>query len=112
VSNNAKPESFGVGVSVPKLPAGGPEKNSHAADYGWLSGEVEHSQLLRGWRLRYSRVDEEDAHGGSVLLVGNVHQFDDLQEGQEVRVTGHLLNADSHTAGSAYQVESLQVLSQ
>jgi hypothetical protein len=98
-------------VSAPSNAATASESTGHGPDYGWLSGEVERSRLPRGWRLRYTRVDEEDAHGGSVLIVGDAIPFDNLQEGQQVRVTGHLLNTDSHVAGSPYQVESLQVLS-
>jgi hypothetical protein len=93
-------------ASAPETPTHG-----HAQDYSWLSGELERSRQPRGWRLRYSPLDEEDTYGGSVILVGEGAQLDSLQEGQQVRVTGHLVNADAHKAGSPFRVQTLQVLS-
>jgi hypothetical protein len=71
---------------------------------------VQRYRVTRGWRLFYSRPDEEDAHGGSALLVGDPGQLDALEDGQRVRVTGRFLNPESGSAGAPYQVESLQVL--
>jgi hypothetical protein len=98
-------------IPAPPIATGASGINGHGPDYGWLTGEVERSRLPKGWRLRYTRVDEEDPHGGSVLLVSDTVQFDQLQDGQRVRVAGRFVNADAHTAGSPYQVESVQILS-
>jgi len=41
----------------------------HAADYGWLRGKVEYSQIDRKWKLRYIPVEgQTDDFGGSVVI--------------------------------------------
>jgi hypothetical protein len=90
-------------------PAAGVERG-HAPDYTWLAGEVHHYRMAKGWQLRYSRLDEEDPYGGSVLLVGDARQLDALKEGQKVHVTGKLINAEGRGAGTSFKVESLRVL--
>ncbi len=80
----------------------------HAADYSWLSGQVEYSRLSHGWRLRYASVDEDDLHGGSVTLTENP-RLDELKDGQHIRVTGHLQNPADRATAPAYSVDSFEV---
>jgi hypothetical protein len=92
-------------VPTPPSPATG-----HSPDYTWLNGEVQRYRLTKGWQLRYARLDEEDVHGGSVLLVGDTVHLDHLKEGQRVRVTGQIVPRESPSGGTSYHVDSLQVL--
>jgi hypothetical protein len=84
-------------------PAG---KLARAADYSWLSGEVQ--RWRRELRLRYAPVDEVDAHGGCLTLTGD-GLLDDLREGDHVRVRGRLVQAEGRTS-PVYQVESVTPL--
>ena len=83
---------------------------SHAPDYSWVSGELQHWQATKSWRLRYSSVDEADPYGGSVTLVGGERQLELLKDGQSVRVQGALLHQDAAGSAPPYQVESIQPL--
>jgi hypothetical protein len=79
---------------------------AHAPDYSWLRGQVEYSR--KGLRLRYATVDEDDPYGGSVTLTGS-NALEQLKDGQEILVQGHLNEADAgRTPG--YRVESLQFI--
>jgi hypothetical protein len=80
----------------------------HAADYSWLKGEVQ--QSLKGMRLRYAPVDEEDLHGGSVTLLSD-GQVDGLKDGQLVQVRGHLVSVESRAPAPPYKVLSVEPLS-
>ena len=75
----------------------------------WLSGQVERSHLANGWRLRYAAVDESDAHGGSVTLGGDV-RLNRLQDGQHIRVIGHLLNPGDKDVAPGYHVDFFEVI--
>jgi hypothetical protein len=79
---------------------------AHAPDYTWLQGQVEYSRLSRGWRLRYTSVDEADEYGGCVTLIDDGH-FAGLKDGQYVYVRGHLSNPGGKGGSPAYRVESL-----
>jgi hypothetical protein len=103
IANTETPKP--VSTSTPPVTSG------HASDYSWLAGEVQQYRLAKGWQLRYAGVDEVDAHGGSVLLISDTDQLSQLKEGQRVRVSGRLLYPDSHTSGTPFQVQSLQILS-
>jgi hypothetical protein len=81
----------------------------HADDYHWLSGQVHYSRLSKTWRLRYASVDEEDAYGGSVTLVNDL-RLTNLQEGQYIRVEGHLQKNQDKGIAPPFQVDSVQVL--
>jgi hypothetical protein len=78
-----------------------------APDYSWLSGQVEYSRLGRGWRLRYSSVDDVDHYGGSVTLIED-QDLSGLTDGQYVTVRGHLSNPNDPGPAPAYRVESFQ----
>jgi hypothetical protein len=81
---------------------------SHAPDYSWLVGQVEHSRAAREWRLRYASVDEADRFGGRVVLIENQH-VGYLADGQYVQVRGHLVNTD-RSEDARYRIESFEVI--
>jgi len=81
----------------------------HAPDYSWLTGELEYLRSRNVWRLRYSPADQEDCHGGIVLLVGDGLPSD-CKCGQVVRVEGQLVNPDVDQARPPYWVRSFKVL--
>ncbi len=81
----------------------------HAADYGWLLGELEYLRSKNVWRLRYAPADQEDRHGGTVLLVADSLP-PDCKNGQVVRVEGQLVNPESDEPRPPYWVRTLRVL--
>jgi len=81
----------------------------HAADYGWLMGELEYLHSKNVWRLRYAPADQEDRHGGTVLLVADSLPSD-CKSGQVVRIEGQLVNPESDEPRPPYWVRTLQVL--
>jgi hypothetical protein len=81
----------------------------HAPDYGWLKGELEYLRARDVWRLRYALADQEDRHGGTVLLVADSLP-PGCKSGQFVRVEGQLVNPESDEARPPYWVRTLQVL--
>jgi hypothetical protein len=100
----APPASPSVAATLP----GRPEFN-HAPDYTCLTGELEYIRARNVWRLRYAPPDQEDRHGGTVLLVGD-NLPPDCKSGQIVRVQGQLVNPNSEEARPPYWVQSFQVL--
>jgi hypothetical protein len=80
---------------------------NHAEDYSWLSGQLQHSHISKGWRLRYASVDEVDPYGGSVTLSEDV-RLSGLNDGDYVRVQGHFVNPEQTGIAPAYQIDSIQ----
>jgi hypothetical protein len=103
----APPGATGTAGEAP-APAQSTSGLGHAPDYSWLVGRVERWGQSKMCRLRYASVEEIDPHGGSVTLVGEPEQLENVQDGQVLRVRGRLLNPDSHTAAPAYQVEAIE----
>jgi hypothetical protein len=81
----------------------------HAADYSWLSGELQHAEGSNAWRLRYASVDENDAYGGSVTLMGSA-SLAGFKNGQSVRLTGHMADPQSHVPSPVYVVSNIETL--
>jgi hypothetical protein len=82
----------------------------HAPDYRWVSGQVEHSQIRKEWRLRYTSADETDHYGGRLVLVENEH-VGYLSDGQYVRVEGHLVDPNTPPGcPGVYRVEAFRVI--
>jgi hypothetical protein len=79
----------------------------HAADYSWVSGQVQILRLSKGPRLRYASIDEADPYGGSVTLVED-SRLAGLSDGQYVRVSGHLLNPEVSAIAPPYRIDSIQ----
>jgi hypothetical protein len=80
---------------------------SHAEDYTWISGEVQ--KWRHDWRLRYASVDEVDPYGGSVTLAGDEH-FDQLKEGEHVKLQGHMVTSESKTAGPVFLIDAVMAV--
>jgi hypothetical protein len=80
---------------------------SHTDDYSCLSGQIQHSRITKGWRLRYASVDEMDPYGGSVTLLDEA-KLAGVKDGDLVRVHGHLANPEDRGIAPSYQVESIQ----
>ncbi len=104
------PRPSSVAPVRPLLPASPPKTGyGHAADYSWLSGELEYLQTRQVWRLRYALADQEDRYGGTVILVGEGLPAN-CKAGQLVRVEGQLLNPDSDRPRPPYRVRTFQVM--
>jgi hypothetical protein len=80
---------------------------NHAEDYSCLSGQIQHSRITKGWRLRYASVDEVDPYGGSVTLNDDA-KLSGLKDGDLVRVHGHLVSPEDRGIAPSYQVDSIQ----
>jgi hypothetical protein len=81
---------------------------SHSADYTELTGQIQHSRIARGWRLRYAPVDEVDPYGGSVTLIEEA-KLSGLKDGDMVRVHGRFLNSDERGTAPRYEVDAIQL---
>jgi hypothetical protein len=81
---------------------------SHSADYTELTGQIQHSRITRGWRLRYAPVDEVDPYGGSVTLVEEA-KLSGLKDGDMVRVHGRFLKSDERGTAPRYEVDAIQL---
>jgi hypothetical protein len=101
--NQAAPEPSSLPAQQP-----GNAGFAHAADYGWLTGELEHIQAKNVWRLRYAPADQEDRYGGAVQLVGDSLP-PGCKSGQVVRVEGQIVNPDAGPR-PPYWVRSFQLL--
>jgi hypothetical protein len=79
----------------------------HAADYSWVSGELQFVHAHNAWRLRYASVDESDRYGGGVTLICTT-PMTQFHDGQQVRIEGHV--QDSNPRDTTYVVQSIQPL--
>ncbi len=77
---------------------------THAPDYTWIAGEMQHWR--KSWRLRYTNLDETDAYGGSLTLVGDERLLR-FRDGGHYRLQGRLVE-DENLGGMAFQVEAVQ----
>ena len=80
---------------------------SHNDDYSCLSGQLQHSRITKGWRLRYASVDEVDPYGGSVTLSDEA-RLSEMKDGDLVRVHGHLASPEDRRIAPPYQLESIE----
>jgi hypothetical protein len=79
----------------------------HAADYSWLGGQLEQTRLGKGWRLRFASVDEDEPHGGTVSLTGDI-DLPSLKDGDFIRVRGYLVDPNDRGRAPIYHVESYE----
>ena len=82
---------------------------NHTEDYSSLTGQLQHSRITKGWRLRYASVDEVDPYGGSVTLMEDA-RLSDLKDGDIVRVHGRLVNPEDRGIAPPYQIDSVQTM--
>ena len=80
---------------------------SHAEDYSWLSGQIQHSRIAKAWRLRYASVDEVDPYGGSVTLMDDA-RVAGLKDGDFVRVHGRFVNPEGKGIAPPYEGDFIQ----
>jgi hypothetical protein len=80
---------------------------SHSADYTELTGQIQHSLITKGWRLRYAAVDEVDPYGGSVTLLEDP-RLSTVKDGDLVHVHGRLLNHVDRAIAPPYEVDSVE----
>lgn len=82
---------------------------AHAPDYRTLRGQLEYSQSLRQWKLRYIPIDgPTDSYGGSVILADSP-ALASFQPGDLVAVRGALAAAGAASGGFSprYQLEAI-----
>jgi len=79
----------------------------HASDHAWLVGTLNYVPQKQQWRLRYTSIDDEDKYGGSVTLDVGPQLMKPFKEGDLVRVSGTVLEPDSHEPSPLYQVKSI-----
>jgi hypothetical protein len=80
---------------------------NHSEDYSSLTGQLQHSRITKGWRLRYASVDEVDPYGGSVSLSDD-SRLSGFKDGDIVSVRGRLTNPEERGIAPAYQIDSVQ----
>jgi hypothetical protein len=80
---------------------------AHSDDFAAITGQVQ--QYLKTWRLRYASIDQEDIHGGVVVLEGGA-DLNQLRDGQHVRVTGVLVPPATRTSSATYRVQAIEIL--
>lgn len=111
----ASPSNFIPIDTLPVQAATAPVPHStarfaHDAQYQWLNGRLEYSQLDRRWKLRYIEIDgETDSFGGSVILP-EASALQGYQPGEFVTVQG-TVDASQTSPGSfapIYRVQNVQ----
>jgi hypothetical protein len=103
ISSDGKSDGLPANADLPGSGLG------HAENYDWICGQVQHSRLAGGWVLRYSSLGDDDAFGGSVVLVEN-GDLDHLTDGQFVVVRGHLSNPEGKNTPHAFRVDAFRVI--
>jgi hypothetical protein len=81
--------------------------DGHAADYHWLIGELQYSEVRSVWRLRYAGAEADDSFGGSVTLLAP-SPMTAYRSGQRVFVEGQLIDPHSTEPSPSYRVQSIQ----
>jgi hypothetical protein len=90
-------------VNLPPRPGFG-----HAADYSWVSGELDYLHGKKAWRVRYANLDEEDRYGGSVILVEDEgSSLQRFKAGQMVRIEGHFAKPGESETCPLYRIHSI-----
>jgi len=113
------PEPIEIKVELPKPMPAAPVKVAtktevvtksgvkHGVEGGFKSIAGQVQQYRNTWRLRYAEVGQDDPHGGSVLLEGDLG---DIRDGQTVRVRGFLIPAADRRDSARYRVQAIEVL--
>ena len=80
----------------------------HAQNYSWVRGQVSICRRTKTWRLRYLPVDQIDAYGGSVTLMGTWNQLATLKDEQWLTVRGHLCKPGREEIAPVYCIEAIE----
>jgi hypothetical protein len=98
------------------LPVSDKFKNQigHDANYGWLNGQLYRLQAGANtlWVVRYAGADEQDRHGGSVILAPAV-EMQNFREGDLVSVQGQILNegrSSEHIPCPVYRASEVSLI--
>jgi hypothetical protein len=84
---------------------------THAADYRWLVGCLQHDPEHDSWSVRYGLPGEPDLYDGLLDLV-NSGPMTGFQAGRMVHVEGELVDPAPLEIKPVYRILSLQVLRQ
>jgi len=86
---------------------------AYSADYSWLRGRLEYSQLDRSWKLRYVRAGDAvaDSFGGSVIIA-DPRVLDGIERGDIIEIHGQLGGKDRTTRGYSpvYFVDEIRMI--
>ncbi|MSU80579.1 MAG: hypothetical protein EXS16_21130 [Gemmataceae bacterium] len=82
-------------------------KSVHADGYQTLVGQVH--QFRKTWRLRYASIEQNDPHGGSIILESD-GDLSALRDGSTIRVRGILIPATDRTTGASYRVQNFEIV--
>jgi len=99
VSGTEEPEVVGKAAPKEDSPVVAAKYTSqanygHAADYAWLRGRLEHSQVDGQWKLRYIPIGgTTDEYGGSVVL-SDPAMLSGCERGDFIEVRGKMRKAD------------------
>ncbi len=100
-------------VTKPKLvvpPEVGDKLLDHGKDYEWLIGNLQRVHIPRdGWKIRYSRIDQIDKWGGSMVLAPDI-RLEEFSDGDTVYIEGEVLNnrASLYLSGPLYRISKLE----
>jgi hypothetical protein len=84
-----------------------------AADYSWVTGQLSFVHADGGtWVLRYAPLDQEDRHGGSVVLGRGDRRLDSYRDGDIVTVKGEILTEkySQRLTGPLYRINAIQLV--
>ncbi len=82
-------------------------KSVQADGYQTLVGQVH--QFRKTWRLRYASIEQNDPHGGSIILESD-GDLSALRDGSTIRVRGILIPATDRTTGASYRVQNFEIV--
>lgn len=112
VSDDKAGEEVVAAAEKAKAPAPPVLEPSRADDFSWIQGRLQWVHVKGGaWVVRYAPLDQEDIHGGSVVLVRD-RRFEDFHEGDFVRLEGEILSQKPSVflGGPLYRVQHITML--
>jgi len=83
----------------------------HAADYSWVRGKLEHSQIDGRWKLRYIPIDgQTDEYGGSVV-VSDPAVLSGCERGEHLELRGEVAGSGAEDGfAPLYEVAEVERL--
>jgi hypothetical protein len=103
----AAPTAAAPAAVAPAAPAPAAVPFTHAKDYTWIAGEMQ--QWRKTWRLRYTALDQTDAYGGSLPVVGDDRLLR-FRDGGTYLLQGRVVDDASPDGGPAFLVEAVLVI--
>jgi len=104
-------ESARVEPAVATETVSPPSRYGHAADYSWVRGKLEHSQIDGRWKLRYIPIDgQTDEYGGSVV-VSDPAVLSGCERGEHLELRGEVAGSDAEDGfAPLYEVAEVERL--